>query len=177
MTPSLLHRAILSRRARTGAFTIVALASALSVVACGASRQAPESKSGDQQQQAPYAAPPAGAAAGQPAPESAPAPSSADEAPASRSMESDAPSSTEREKSYAYVDDIDALSRSLDRTLRLSVPDCTSAASLRDRICDLAQRICSIAARSADDEVEGRCSDGKKRCERATASVRSTCPE
>lgn len=88
-----------------------------------------------------------------------------------------APESIGGERRQLEIDDIDALSRSLDRSLRLSVPDCSSAASLRDRICDLAQRICDIAARSAESEVAEHCTDGKRRCERATASVRTTCPE
>jgi hypothetical protein len=158
-----------ARRSRAGLFCIVTMAPALCAIACGAPR-APEPKTSAEPPKAPYGAPPAEGAV-QPSPQSAPA-DAAESAPAA-----DMPSSAEREKSYADVDDIDALTRSLDRTLRLSVPDCGSAASLRDRICDLAQRICDIAARSAETEVAERCTDGKRRCERATASVRATCAD
>jgi hypothetical protein len=155
-----------ARRARAALFCIVTMAPALCAIACGAPR-APEPKTSAEPPKAPYGAPAAEGAI-QPSPQSA---------PADASESKDMPSSAEREKSYADVDDIDALTRSLDRTLRLSVPDCGSAASLRDRICDLAQRICDIAARSAETEVAERCTDGKRRCERATASVRATCAD
>ena len=157
-----------ARRSRAGLFCIVTMAPTLCAIACGAPR-APEPKTGAETPQAPYGAPAAEGAV-QPSPQSAPVDDAAERA-------ADMPSSAEREKSYTDADDIDALTRSLDRTLRLSVPDCGSAASLRDRICDLAQRICDIAARSSETEVAERCTDGKRRCERATASVRATCAD
>jgi hypothetical protein len=86
------------------------------------------------------------------------------------------PSSIARDEGEAQ-DDIEVLSTRLDRTLRLSTPDCTMAPSLRDRICDLSQRICDIAARSNEREIAERCTDAKSRCSRATTSVRSACPE
>jgi hypothetical protein len=75
------------------------------------------------------------------------------------------------------VDDLDALGGKLDRALSLAAPDCTLSWSLRDRICDLSQRLCDIAARSAEPDVADRCRDGRVRCERATARVRSACAE
>jgi hypothetical protein len=73
--------------------------------------------------------------------------------------------------------DIERLSAELESALRLSTPDCTTAWSLRDRICDLADRLCDMAERSAEPEVQERCSDGKSRCERATARVRAGCAD
>lgn len=158
------------RPSSSAAIAALVLASIAGAFACGAPSSAP-AKSPAEAPQTPAAAPPP---AGAPVPveESSTATESEPE-----SAPSDMPASAGREKSYADIDDIDALSRSLDRTLRLSVPDCSSAASLRDRICDLAQRICNIAARSAEPEVEARCTDGKRRCERATASVRGSCSD
>jgi hypothetical protein len=73
------------------------------------------------------------------------------------------------------MDEIDNLSKRLEGTLALSTPDCTSAWSLRDRICDLADRICDLAGRSAEQDVAERCNDGRARCQRATSRVRETC--
>lgn len=73
------------------------------------------------------------------------------------------------------ADDIEALGKRLEGALSLSVPDCTTAWSLRDRICDLADRICDLAGRSAERDIAERCTDGKARCERATSRVRESC--
>jgi hypothetical protein len=73
------------------------------------------------------------------------------------------------------MDDIDALGKKLEGALSLSAPDCTTAWSLRDRICDLADRICDLAARSAERDIAERCADGRTRCERATSRVRESC--
>jgi hypothetical protein len=86
------------------------------------------------------------------------------------------PGSMNRErKGGEPLDEIDALTRRLEGTLSLSTPDCTSAWSLRDRICDLADRICDLANRSAERDVAERCSDGRSRCQRATSRVRESC--
>jgi len=86
------------------------------------------------------------------------------------------PGSTKREGAGGEpMDEIDSLSRRLEGALTLSTPDCTSAWSLRDRICDLADRICDLAGRSAERDVAERCSDGRARCERATSRVRESC--
>jgi hypothetical protein len=97
-------------------------------------------------------------------------------APANEAEES-APSSLDRDKSARPEGEFDALTRQLDGALALSTPNCGVAWSLRDRICDLANRICDMAARSAEPEVTERCTDGRVRCERATARVRSSCQD
>jgi hypothetical protein len=74
-------------------------------------------------------------------------------------------------------DEIETLGRALEGALALAAPDCTTAWSLRDRICDLSQRLCDIAGRSAEPDVAERCTDGRSRCERATARVRAACAE
>jgi hypothetical protein len=158
----------LLRRA-TRVLTVCSIAG-VAVIAC-AGRAAPESKS------APASAPAAEPAAGDEMESTESAPSGAARAAPAAPLEQ-AQSSTKRHAGYDEdIDDIDALTRRLDGALRLSAPDCTTASSLRDRICDLAQRICDIAGRSAEPEVAERCTDGKQRCGRATASVRTTCPE
>jgi len=85
------------------------------------------------------------------------------------------PRSTKAEQRPGESDEIDALGRKLEGALRLSVPDCTTAWSLRDRICDLADRICDLASRSNERDVAERCTDAKSRCERATSRVREAC--
>jgi len=74
-------------------------------------------------------------------------------------------------------DDAEALGRALENALSLSAPDCTTAWALRDRICDLSQRLCDLAGRSAEPDVAERCTDGRGRCERATTRVRAACAE
>jgi hypothetical protein len=100
------------------------------------------------------------------------APAAAVPAPAAGSA---LPGSTKGEGRAAESDDIEALARRLEGTLTLAVPDCTTAWSLRDRICDLADRICDLAGRSAERDVAERCSDGRTRCARATSRVRESC--
>lgn len=86
------------------------------------------------------------------------------------------PGSTTREgKGGEPMDEIDALTKRFEGALSLSTPDCTSAWSLRDRICDLADRICDLANRSAERDVAERCTDGRSRCQRATSRVRESC--
>lgn len=77
----------------------------------------------------------------------------------------------------AQEDELELLTRKIDGALALSTPNCTTAWSLRDRICDLAQRLCDLAARSAEPEMAERCTDGRDRCERATARVRAGCAD
>lgn len=147
----------------------------LFVAGCGArSRQA-----------APARAPASEPASGAPAEEGvraeqAPGSPSADKAleqpaPAAPAAGSAFPGSTKGTGSGEPPDEIEALSRRLEGALTLSVPDCTSAWSLRDRICDLADRICDLAGRSAERDVAERCADGRTRCERATSRVRESC--
>jgi hypothetical protein len=88
----------------------------------------------------------------------------------------EAPSSVRSERETKTLPDIELWGKQLDGALTLSTPDCNTAWALRDRICDLAQRLCDLASRSAEPEVADRCTDGRARCERATARVRAACP-
>jgi len=158
--------------------TRIALA-ALFLVACGAGRKEaapaqtpasePASGAPAEQESAPKDEEAASDRARGEAPALAPAPA----APAGGAA---LPGSMKREsKGGEPLDEIDVLSRRLEGALSLSTPDCTSAWSLRDRICDLADRICDLAGRSAERDVAERCSDGRSRCERATSRVRESC--
>lgn len=65
---------------------------------------------------------------------------------------------------------------SLHDALGLASVDCDSARDLRDRICELGNRICTIANEHPDDRVtEDRCEDGQDRCERARRRVDDRC--
>lgn len=65
---------------------------------------------------------------------------------------------------------------SLHDALGLASVDCDSARELRDRICELGNRICTIANEHPDDRVtEDRCEDGQDRCERARRRVDDRC--
>lgn len=97
-------------------------------------------------------------------------------APAPGASYGRAPSSAPQEEGSGSAD-IETWSKQLDGVLALSAPDCTTAWALRDRICDLAQRLCDVAGRSAEPEVAERCTDGRARCERATTRVRASCAE
>ena len=88
-----------------------------------------------------------------------------------------APSTTRPEEEGARASDIETWSKQLEGALALSAPDCTTAWALRDRICDLAQRLCDVAGRSAEPELAERCTDGRSRCERATTRVRASCAD
>ena len=88
-----------------------------------------------------------------------------------------APSTTRPEEESARPSDIETWSKQLEGALALSAPDCTTAWALRDRICDLAQRLCDVAGRSAEPELAERCTDGRSRCERATTRVRASCAD
>ena len=56
------------------------------------------------------------------------------------------------------------------------VPDCGAAADLRDRICELAGRICAIAEREpSDGDVKQKCEASSGTCERARADVARIC--
>jgi hypothetical protein len=73
--------------------------------------------------------------------------------------------------------DIEVLGRRLEETLAASSPDCTEASALRDELCDGSQRLCDLAARTADPDLTERCADSRSRCEHATSRVRAGCPE
>jgi hypothetical protein len=56
--------------------------------------------------------------------------------------------------------------------------DCTSARDLRDRICDLSDAICALAARDgAPHEIMDRCTAARTSCERARSEVSNACPK
>ena len=58
----------------------------------------------------------------------------------------------------------------------LAADRCPSAEELRDRICDLAARICEIAElHPADGPTTERCADANARCVRASESVTERC--
>jgi hypothetical protein len=140
---------------------------ASAVAGCSASRREP--------------AAPSPTPAAEPAPP-APANDEATEAPASGAAAPAAqgpyaPSSTKAESERAAPPEMETWGRQLDGALTLSTPDCSMAWALRDKICDLAQRLCDIAGRSAEPEVAERCTDGRSRCERATSRVRAGCAE
>lgn len=53
---------------------------------------------------------------------------------------------------------------------------CDLVASLRDRICGLAQRICALSSESPEDAtMRAQCEDGANRCLAATEGVRNRC--
>ena len=57
-----------------------------------------------------------------------------------------------------------------------SAVDCDVAADLRDRICELAERICAIAAENPDDALlETQCKSGRAACDRARQNVSVGC--
>lgn len=59
---------------------------------------------------------------------------------------------------------------------QLELGSCNDAASLREQICQLSQRICEIAdAHPDEDAVREQCLDGRARCERARVATRNRC--
>jgi hypothetical protein len=69
---------------------------------------------------------------------------------------------------------LDRAYKELGDALSLAAPDCNVVRSLRDRICDLAEHICRLAA--ADPEIKIRCDDGRIRCSDAKTRVGVQCP-
>jgi hypothetical protein len=76
-----------------------------------------------------------------------------------------------------YPREMDDLAIQLDEAMPMtSALDCDAADRIKDRICELAGRICSIAERHpADESVGEKCTDGQARCERATNDVANRC--
>ena len=57
-------------------------------------------------------------------------------------------------------------------------PDCSSARDLRDRICELAEAICALAARSdAAPETIASCETSRTSCKDARERVAAACPD
>ena len=55
-------------------------------------------------------------------------------------------------------------------------PDCRAAPDLRDRICELAQRICAIAERDPNDRALAQtCESAREACDQATLRVGHAC--
>lgn len=85
-------------------------------------------------------------------------------------------SGEEQQVVATWPEEVMSLEQELGDALELATVDCGRARELRDRICDLAERICQISGRHPEDgEVRERCSDGRSRCERATGSVGGSC--
>jgi hypothetical protein len=63
--------------------------------------------------------------------------------------------------------------RQLSDTVRAAAPDCEHARGLRDRICELAARICQLV--EADPSAKNHCDDGRKRCSSASTKVATQC--
>ena len=71
---------------------------------------------------------------------------------------------------------LDEATRLLDDTMSAGAPDCGTAKVLRDRICELSERICRIAGESAPNpELAAHCADATPRCERAKSKVTGPC--
>jgi hypothetical protein len=57
-------------------------------------------------------------------------------------------------------------------------PDCDAAPGLRDRICELADRICALTEDDPDDaSIAERCERANASCERARRDVARACPQ
>ncbi|MDD9968099.1 MAG: hypothetical protein OXR73_17815 [Myxococcales bacterium] len=55
--------------------------------------------------------------------------------------------------------------------------DCLEAADIVGRICELAERICAIAARHPQDtRVQAQCDDGRRACEGGRRRFGAACP-
>ncbi len=89
------------------------------------------------------------------------------------------PTAEEEQLVSGYETDVETLEADLLSSFELAEgPDCDQAGELRDRICDLSERICAIADRHPGwSDVEGKCGDGRERCERARDEVAERCGE
>lgn len=75
-----------------------------------------------------------------------------------------------------YEEETLQLAGDFEAALELSTPDCGRAGEFRDAICDLATRICGIAAEHPEHEdVADKCDDGQNRCATARESVDDRC--
>lgn len=63
----------------------------------------------------------------------------------------------------------------VERALELSTPDCSTAKTLRDRVCELAEHICRLAEESSASSAATMCEDGRKRCGEVKAKFDATC--
>lgn len=86
-------------------------------------------------------------------------------------------SDEDRELLDGFTPEATALGEELDQALALGeAVDCGAARDLRDRICDLSERVCRIASRHPEEPEAGeRCDDGQIRCDRAKSGVLGRC--
>lgn len=77
----------------------------------------------------------------------------------------------------AAMADLERVQSDFDSALRLHVPNCTAAALLRDRVCELAEHICRLAEQSGDAESQRLCGDGRARCADARKRYSEFCAE
>lgn len=70
---------------------------------------------------------------------------------------------------------LDTTFTALGNALELATPDCTTAGTLRDRVCELAEHICRLAGDAPSSETQSLCKDGRVRCEQARARFDGTC--
>jgi len=66
-------------------------------------------------------------------------------------------------------------SRAFDDSLALATPDCPTARTLRDRICELSARICTLSQTEPTPELASACTDGRTRCNKAKERVGASC--
>jgi hypothetical protein len=66
------------------------------------------------------------------------------------------------------------IDQELDAML-LGTPDCPRACEHLAALCDLAERICSLAVQEPDREVDGQCADGRARCTKARERAQTAC--
>ena len=77
-----------------------------------------------------------------------------------------------------YPDEVTQLLSDFDGAMELASPDCGRAGDLRDAICDLAERICTISDDNPEHEdVVDQCTDGRSRCDTARTRVGDRCPD
>lgn len=75
-----------------------------------------------------------------------------------------------------YEADVEQSGAQLAEMMSSGAVDCAAAEGLRDRICDLSERICEISGRHPDDgQVAGRCEAGRDRCQSAREDVDDAC--
>ena len=66
---------------------------------------------------------------------------------------------------------------SVREALALALPACADGAEHLERLCGLAERICTIAEESGDPDAGDRCTDGAARCERSRRAYEDACDE
>lgn len=87
------------------------------------------------------------------------------------------PGEDERQQTLAAEQRSSRLEQDLSGLFSAATPrDCGRACALVQEICDLSDRICSIADRHRDDlDLRTRCATGQERCERSRTAASSRC--